>query len=83
MPRFAALGANCTVLDYAEKQLENERKLSPREFLGALEKRELELIDVLAVHGAEGVIGQRSRQTLRRKRDLSRKAHTQPHGKMC
>ena len=26
MPVFAALGADCTVLDYSEKQLENEKK---------------------------------------------------------
>ena len=31
MPVFAALGANCTVLDYSEKQLESERQISKRE----------------------------------------------------
>ena len=31
MPIFAALGAKCTVLDYSEKQLENERLVSQRE----------------------------------------------------
>lgn len=31
MPVFAALGANCTVLDYSDKQLESERKVSARE----------------------------------------------------
>ena len=31
MPIFAALGADCTVLDYSEKQLESERLVSDRE----------------------------------------------------
>lgn len=31
MPIFAALGADCTVLDYSERQLESERKVSERE----------------------------------------------------
>ena len=31
MPIFAALGAECTVLDYSEKQLESERMVSERE----------------------------------------------------
>ena len=31
MPVFAALGAECTVLDYSEKQLESERLVSERE----------------------------------------------------
>ena len=31
MPIFAALGAECTVLDYSEKQVENERIVSRRE----------------------------------------------------
>ena len=31
MPIFAALGADCTVLDYSEKQLESERMVSQRE----------------------------------------------------
>ena len=31
MPVFAALGAECTVLDYSDKQLENERIVSERE----------------------------------------------------
>ena len=31
MPIFAALGAECTVLDYSEKQLENEKLISERE----------------------------------------------------
>ena len=31
MPVFAALGAECTVLDYSEKQLESERMVSQRE----------------------------------------------------
>lgn len=41
--------------------------MAPREFINALEQNELDLIDVLAANGADGVIGQRSRQTLRRK----------------
>ena len=31
MPVFAALGAECTVLDYSEKQLESERMVADRE----------------------------------------------------
>ena len=31
MPIFAALGAECTVLDYSEKQLESEKLVSERE----------------------------------------------------
>jgi SAM-dependent methyltransferase len=31
MPVFAALGADCTVLDYSEKQLDNEKMVSERE----------------------------------------------------
>jgi SAM-dependent methyltransferase len=31
MPVFAALGADCTVLDYSDRQLENERLVSKRE----------------------------------------------------
>ena len=31
MPVFAALGADCTVLDYSEKQLESERLVADRE----------------------------------------------------
>ena len=31
MPVFAALGADCTVFDYSEKQLENERAVAERE----------------------------------------------------
>lgn len=31
MPVFAALGADCTVLDYSEKQIENERAVAKRE----------------------------------------------------
>jgi SAM-dependent methyltransferase len=31
MPVFAALGAECTVLDYSEKQLENDRMVARRE----------------------------------------------------
>ncbi len=31
MPIFAAAGAVCTVLDYSERQLENERMVAQRE----------------------------------------------------
>ena len=31
MPIFSALGAECTVLDYSEKQLESERMVAQRE----------------------------------------------------
>src|SRR5690554_4079232 len=31
MPIFAALGADCTVLDYSEKQLEQESKIAAQE----------------------------------------------------
>ena len=31
MPLFAARGADCTVLDYSEKQLESERMVAARE----------------------------------------------------
>ena len=34
MPIFAALGAECTVLDYSEKQLESERAVAAREGYG-------------------------------------------------
>jgi SAM-dependent methyltransferase len=34
MPIFAALGAECTVLDYSEKQLQSERDVSEREGYG-------------------------------------------------
>lgn len=34
MPVFAALGAECTVLDYSKKQLESERMVSEREGYG-------------------------------------------------
>ena len=55
------------VIPYICLELERGGKLSPQGFIQALEQNELDLIDVLAVDGAEGVIGQRSRQTLRRK----------------
>jgi hypothetical protein len=55
------------IIPYICMELEGLRKLSPREFIASLEQRELDLIDVLAVNDAEGIIGQRSRQTLRRK----------------
>jgi ubiquinone/menaquinone biosynthesis C-methylase UbiE len=31
MPIFTALGANCTVLDYSERQLDREREVAKRE----------------------------------------------------
>lgn len=55
------------IIPYICLELGRGKKLLPREFIDALEQNELDLIDVLAVNGAEGVIGQRSRQTLRRK----------------
>jgi len=55
------------IIPYICLELERGKKLLPRQFIEALEQSELDLIDALAVNGAEGVIGQRSRQTLRRK----------------
>lgn len=55
------------IIPYICLELERGKKLLPRQFIEALEQSELDLIDILAVNGAEGVIGQRSRQTLRRK----------------
>jgi hypothetical protein len=55
------------VVPYICMELERRGRLAPRDFINALEKNELDLINTLAVNGAEGVIGQRSRQTLRRK----------------
>jgi hypothetical protein len=55
------------IIPYICLELERGKKLIPRQFIEAIEQSELELIDTLAVNGAEGVIGQRSRQTLKRK----------------
>jgi len=55
------------IVPYICLELEREGKLSRREFIELLGKKEVELIDMLAVGDAEGVIGTRSRQTLRRK----------------
>ena len=55
------------IIPYICMELERKGRLAPREFINALEQNELDLIDVLAVNGAEGVIGQRSRKTLKRK----------------
>ena len=55
------------IVPYICMELERNGRLAPREFINALEQNELDLINVLAVNGAEGVIGQRSRQTLKRK----------------
>lgn len=38
MPIFSALGANCTILDYSDKQLEAEKMVAERE------KYEIEII---------------------------------------
>ena len=55
------------IIPYICLELERGGRLSPREFITSLEQEELSLIDVLAVNNADGVIGMRSRQTLRRK----------------
>lgn len=55
------------LVPYICLELERGDKLSPNKFIESLEEKELDLIDVLAVADAEGVIGSRSRQTLRRK----------------
>ena len=55
------------IVPYICMELERGGKLQPRQFIEALEQNELDLIDILDVNGAEGIIGQRSRQTLRRK----------------
>ena len=55
------------IIPYICLELERDGKLSPSEFIASLEQEELALIDVLAVDNTEGVIGMRSRQTLRRK----------------
>lgn len=55
------------IIPYICSELERGGKLAPRQFIEILEQNELDLIDILAVTGVDGVIGQRSRQTLRRK----------------
>lgn len=55
------------IIPYICLELERDGKLSPSEFIASLEQEELALIDVLAVDNTGGVIGMRSRQTLRRK----------------
>lgn len=55
------------LIPYACMELERGKALPPQQFMDALEENELNLIDILAVNGAEGVIGQRSRKSLRRK----------------
>ncbi|MPM02790.1 hypothetical protein SDC9_49045 [bioreactor metagenome] len=55
------------LIPYICLELERGGWLSPREFIDSLEKKELDLIDILNVDGAERVIGSRSGQTLRRK----------------
>lgn len=55
------------LVPYICTELERSGKRSPREFIESLEQRELDLIDILDKGNAEGVIGSRSRQALRRK----------------
>lgn len=55
------------LIPYICLELERSGKLTPGEFIALIEQRELDLIDVLAKDNADGVIGSRSRQTLRRK----------------
>ena len=55
------------LIPYICLELERGGKLSPAKFIEAMEQQELDLISVLNVDGAEGVIGSRSQQTLRRK----------------
>ena len=61
------LGITCVDTIYICLELERGGKLSPIKFIGTLEQQELDLISVLNVDGAEGVLGSRSQQTLRRK----------------
>lgn len=55
------------LIPYICMELERGKALPPQQFINALEEKELDLIDLLAVNGAEGIIGQRSRKSLRRK----------------
>jgi len=55
------------LIPYLCLELERGSKLTSRDFIASLEQRELDLIELLAKNNAEGVIGSRSRQTLRRK----------------
>ncbi|MDL2232510.1 DUF6361 family protein [Ruminococcaceae bacterium OttesenSCG-928-L11] len=55
------------LIPYICMELERSNALQPQQFIDAMEKRELDLIDLLAVNGAEGIIGQRSRKSLLRK----------------
>lgn len=55
------------LIPYICLELERSDKQSSREFIATLEQSELDLIDLLAKDNAEGVIGSRSRQTLKRK----------------
>jgi hypothetical protein len=55
------------IVPYICLELERGDKMSPSEFIASLEQEEITLIDALAIGDARGVIGLRSRQTLRRK----------------
>ena len=55
------------LIPYICLELERGTKLSPVKFIEALEQREIDLISVLNVNGADGIIGSRSQQTLKRK----------------
>ena len=55
------------LIPYLCLELERGGKLSSHDFIASLEQHELDLIDLLAKDNADGVIGSRSRQTLRRK----------------
>ncbi len=55
------------LIPYICLELEREKVRTPAAFIAELEKREIDLIDILVVDGAEGVIGMRSGETLVRK----------------
>lgn len=55
------------LVPYLCMELERGKPLSAEQFVTALEAREIELIDLLDVDGAEGVIGQRARGAIMRK----------------
>lgn len=55
------------LIPYLCMELEREGILSPSNFIESMEKRELALIDILARDNAEGIIGSRSGQALKRK----------------
>jgi hypothetical protein len=55
------------LIPYICLELERGTKLQPHDFIEALEQEELSLIKILNKKGTEGVIGSRSKQTLKRK----------------